>query len=283
MPKALEGENDLALGSALDAATLFGVKGKVALVTGGGSGIGAMITVGLASNGAKVYVASRKDTSEFCGQVSAKPEVRAAGGSAESLRADVAEEAQCQAMLDRIAQRDGRLNILINNAGTNIAAPLGKYPADGYDKVLRVNLRAVFHLTQLAIPLLRKGATHADPARVVNISSIQGIRAPATPTYAYSAAKAGVLMNSAHLASSLAPKHITVNSVCPGPFMSRMMRGTVDMVGGEKAIAKTTALNRIGSPEDAAASVLYLCGKGGSFVTGATIAVDGGTLVKAML
>eukprot|EP00756_Hemistasia_phaeocysticola_P010563 Hpha_TRINITY_DN15029_c5_g21::TRINITY_DN15029_c5_g21_i1::g.125637::m.125637 len=280
MPKAQEGENERALTSALDAVSLFGVPGKVALVTGGGSGIGAMITVGLVVNGARVYIASRKDTSEFAAELNAKPEVQRSGGKAFSLQADVGNAAAVTKLLSEIASREaGGLSILINNAGTNYSAPLGKTDSAMFDKVMQVNTRALFHLTQEAVPLLRKAATKEDPARVINVSSIQGLRAPATDNFAYSASKAAVLMLSDHLSGKLSGKNITVNSICPGPFESRMMRGTLSAMGTD-TVAKTTGLGKIGAPEDAAGAVLYLCGKSGAFVTGARITIDGGALTK---
>lgn len=280
MPKAQAGENEAALHSALDAVSLFGVKGKVALVTGGGSGIGAMISVGLAVNGARVYIASRKDTSEFASEINAKPEVQQSGGKAFALQADVGKAASVTKLLADIgSQEAGGLNILINNAGTNFSAAIGKHDAAMFDKVMQINARAVFDLTQQALPLMKKAATKADPGRVVMVSSIQGIRAPATETYSYAASKAAVLMLTDHLSGKLAKNNITVNAICPGPFQSRMMRGTIKMAG-ENMIAKSTGLNKMGAPEDAAGSVLYLCGKAGAFVTGAKITIDGGSLTK---
>eukprot|EP00756_Hemistasia_phaeocysticola_P004789 Hpha_TRINITY_DN13007_c0_g1::TRINITY_DN13007_c0_g1_i1::g.68697::m.68697 len=280
MPKAQEGENEAALNSALDACSLFGVPGKVALVTGGGSGIGAMISVGLAVNGARVYIASRKDTSPFAAEVNAKPEVKKSGGSAISLQADVGRADSVDKLLAEIASREpSGLHILINNAGTNFAAPIGKHDAAMFDKVLQINTRAVFDITQKALPLLKKAATKADPARVVMVSSIQGLRAPATETFSYSASKAAVLMLTDHLSGKLSSKNITVNAICPGPFQSRMMRGTIS-AAGEDTIAQSTGLGKMGAPEDAAGSILYLCGKSGAFVTGAKIVIDGGLLTK---
>ena len=239
MPQALEGENDQALATDMSLEGLFGAKGKVALITGGGSGIGAMIATGLSRNGAKVYIASRKPTIEFASQLP----------NCTSVQCDVANSEQVDKLLQLIKENHGKLDILINNAGTNFSAPLGKYTSESFDKVMQVNVRSLFYMTQAALPLLVAAAKDNGPARVINIASINGLRAPTDmDTYAYSSSKAAVVMLSKHLAGKLGKKNITVNSICPGPFPSRMMRGTIKMVG-EKNISKNTALGRLGEPQ----------------------------------
>lgn len=270
MPKAVDGENDLALQSDLSHAALFGCKGKVAVVTGGGSGIGAMIASGLAQNGAKVYVVSRKDCSEFAA---------ALPGGAVSLQCDVSVVDEVSRLYNELERREGRLDILVNNAGTNFNAPIDSHDFAMFEKVIAVNTNSIFLLTQKVLPLLRKASGPGSPARVINIASTDALKAPVDrDNFGYGASKAAVLRLTEHLAGALGRDGITVNAVCPGPFQSRMMRATIKAVGGEDVIGQGTALGRIGSPEDAAGVVLYLSGRSAAGVTGATILVDSGAL-----
>lgn len=273
MPKAEGGENDAALQADLSLGALFGVEGKVVLVTGGGSGIGAMIAAGFARNGCRVYIASRKDTSAYAAELS-----KVGPGSCVSLVCDVGVAEQQKSLFAAIQKAEGKLHVLVNNSGTVYNAPIGKHPPDMFDKVMQLNTNAIFSLTQLALPLLQAASSAEDPARVINISSVNGIRVPRPDTFAYSASKAAVLMLSKHLASALGPMHITVNSVCPGPFVSRMMRGTIQHAG-EARIASSTALGRLGAPSDAAGACLFLASRAGSYLTGTEFALDGGSLV----
>ena len=240
MPAAMENENAGALNADMSLSTLYGMDGKVALITGGGSGIGAMMATALARHGAKVYIASRKDISAFARDL---PRCVA-------MQCDVGNMADVTRMIEEIKTREGKLNILINNAGTNFNAPLGKYSSEMFDKVMTVNVRSIFDVTQAAAPLLYKSAKDDDsPSRVINISSINGIRIPiGMDTYAYSASKAAVIRLSQHLASSMGKHGVLVNSVCPGPFESRMMRGMVKTVG-KKTIGSGTCVGRMGSPQ----------------------------------
>mmetsp|Transcript_22606 Transcript_22606/g.33886 ORF Transcript_22606/g.33886 Transcript_22606/m.33886 type:complete len:280 (+) Transcript_22606:59-898(+) len=274
MPKAAEGENDAALEANLDVASLFGVKGKVVLITGGGSGIGAMIAAGFVKNGAKVYIASRKDTSEY-----AEALTKVGPGTCKALTCDVGVYAQHKTLIEAIQKAEGKLHVLVNNSGTNYSGKLGQTPPEMFEKVVQVNTNAIFALVQTALPLLEAAASSADPARIINISSINGLQAPTMDTFAYSTSKAAVLMLSKHLASALGSKQITCNSICPGPFMSRMMRGTVKGVG-EETISGNTALGRMGLPDDIAGSCLFLSSRAGGYVTGTEFALDGGQLVS---
>lgn len=272
MPKAIDGENDRALTSDLSLSALFGVQGKVCVVTGGGSGIGAMIATGLAQNGAKVYVVARKDCSAFTSQLP---------GGAVSLQCDVANADDVTRLVQELETREGRIDVLVNNAGTNYNKPIDEHEFEMFEKVLAVNTSSIFLLTQKALPLLRKAGASGQHASVVNIGSTDGIRAPTDrDNFAYGASKAAVIRLTEHLAGALGREGITVNSLCPGPFQSRMMRATVQAAGGEEAIGSGTALGRMGSPEDAAGTVLYLAGRAGAGTTGATILVDCGALVN---
>jgi NAD(P)-dependent dehydrogenase (short-subunit alcohol dehydrogenase family) len=273
MPKAEEGENDASVNASLGVASLFSVSGKVVLVTGGGSGIGAMIAAGFVQNGCRVYVASRKDTSAYAAQLTTK-----GPGSCVSVVCDVTDAARQQTLIETIEKAEGKLHVLVNNSGTNFNAPLEDYTMDAFRKVMQLNVDAMFGLTRICAPLLEKSSSKADPGRVINISSINGKEVPTFNSFAYSTSKAAVLMLTKHLASAIGERHITVNAICPGPFMSRMMRGTVQ-AAGEETVAGGTALGRLGTPEDAVGLCLMLSSRAGSYLTGAEIALDGGSLV----
>jgi NAD(P)-dependent dehydrogenase (short-subunit alcohol dehydrogenase family) len=248
---------------------LFSLEGKVALVTGGTSGIGAMIARGYVESGARVYVASRK--ADACEQVAKE---LSAFGTCLPLPADLGAMDGVRQLARELAEREPKLHVLVNNAGANWAAPLGQYPESGWDKVMSLNLKAIFFLTEALIPALAAAASDEDPARVINIASIVGLNAPALDTFAYSASKAGVLHMTRVLAGKLARKRITVNSIAPGPFESKMMKVTLERFGS--GIASQNPLGRIGRPEDMAGAAIYLASRAGSYVTGANLVVDGG-------
>jgi NAD(P)-dependent dehydrogenase (short-subunit alcohol dehydrogenase family) len=247
---------------------LFSIEGRTALVTGGTSGIGAMIARGYVEAGARVYVASRK--AEAC-EATAKE--LSQHGTCIGIPADLGSEQGCRALADAIADREPALHILVNNAGANWGAPFAEFPDAAFDKVLALNVKGVFHLTRALVPLLEKAAEVGNPARVINIGSIDGIQVPLLETYAYSASKAAVHHMSRVLARKLAP-HITVNAVAPGPFQSKMMAATLDQFGD--SIAGNNPLGRIGAPEDMAGIAIFLASKAGAYVTGTVIPVDGG-------
>jgi NAD(P)-dependent dehydrogenase (short-subunit alcohol dehydrogenase family) len=249
---------------------LFSVKGKVALVTGGSRGIGLMIARGLALAGARVYVSSRK--ADAC--ESAAREICEQGGDCHPLPADVSTAEECEGLAAELASREPALNVLVNNAGANWGAPLAEYPDSAWDKVLALNVKAVFHLTRACLPQLEKAAGPEDPGRVINIGSIDGLHVPALETYAYSASKAAVHHLTRTLARQLAPRHITVNAVAPGPFESKMMAATLERF--RDAIVGSCPLGRIGEPEDMAGVAIYLASRAGAYLTGAVIPVDGG-------
>lgn len=248
---------------------LFSVRGKVALVTGGSRGIGLMIARGLVRAGATVYISSRK--ADVCDRVAAE---LSREGRCISLPADLSTEAGNRGLADAFASRESALHILVNNAGANWGAPLAEYPDSAWDKVLALNLKAVFHLTRALLPQLERARRPGDPARVINIGSIDGLRVPLLETYAYSASKAAVHHLTRVLAVRLAPLGITVNAVAPGPFESKMMAETLNRF--RDAIVASCPLGRIGEPDDMAGVVLYLSSRAGAYVTGAVIPVDGG-------
>jgi NAD(P)-dependent dehydrogenase (short-subunit alcohol dehydrogenase family) len=248
---------------------LFSVAGKVALVTGGSRGIGLMIAQGFVEGGARVYISARKASA--CDAAAAELSKL---GTCISLPADVAEPAEVERLAREIAAREPRLHVLVNNAGANWGAPMAEYPDSAWDKVLGVNVKAVFNLTRALVPQLEAAATAADPARVINIGSIDGLTAPDLETYAYSASKAAVHHLTRVLAKKLARKKITVNAVAPGPFESKMMEKTLKDFG--PMIVESCPLKRIGEPEDMAGVAIYLASRAGAYVTGAVIPVDGG-------
>lgn len=248
---------------------LFSVEGKTALVTGGSSGIGLMIARGYVENGAHVYISSRKK--DVCEQVAAE---LSKAGRCTAIPADLSSEAECNRLGDEITGREGKLDILVNNAGANWGAPMAEFPDSAWDKVLAVNVKAVFQLTRRLVPELAAAATPATPARVINIGSIDGLKPPILETYAYSASKAAVHQLTRVLAQKLAPKHITVNAVAPGPFQSKMMKATLERFGD--SIAKSNPLGRIGSDEDMAGIAIFLASRAGAYLTGTVIPVDGG-------
>jgi len=252
---------------------LFSIEGKVALVTGGSRGIGLMIARGYVENGATVYISSRKK--DVCDQVAAELSKH---GVCHSLPADVSTEAECQRLAAELAAREPRLHILVNNAGANWGAPLEEYPDDAWNKVLALNLKSVFFLTRACLPQLEAAATADDPARVINTGSVDGLRVPLLHTYAYSSSKAAVHHLTRVLAVELAPKHITVNAVAPGPFESKMMAETLRRFGD--AIKASCPLGRIGEPEDMAGVAIYLASRAGAYLTGTVIPVDGGITIR---
>jgi NAD(P)-dependent dehydrogenase (short-subunit alcohol dehydrogenase family) len=249
---------------------LFSIEGKVAVVTGGSSGIGLMISRGYVEAGARVYISSRK--AEVCEQVAKElSEV----GTCIALPHDLSNLDGVRALTADVARHEsGGVHILVNNAGANWAAPLSEYPESGWDKVMDLNLKSVFFLTQQMVPLLTTAATQEDPARIINIASIDGLGVPALDTFAYSSSKAAVLHLTRVLSRKLARQHVTVNAVAPGPFQSRMMRETLERFG--EGIAQQNPLGRIGRPEDMAGVAIYLASRAGAYLTGVTIPIDGG-------
>jgi NAD(P)-dependent dehydrogenase (short-subunit alcohol dehydrogenase family) len=248
---------------------LFSIEGKVALVTGGSRGIGLMIARGYAENGARVYVSSRD--ADACAKVAAE---LSKVGTCAAIPGDLAQPAEVKRVAGELAAREPALHILVNNAGANWGAALEEFPDSAWDKVLALNVKAVFHLTVALLPQLAAAATPDDPARVINIGSIDGIQVPLLETYAYSASKAAVHHMTRVLARKLASRDITVNAVAPGPFESKMMAATLEKF--RDSLVKTVPRKRIGEPEDMAGIAIYLASRAGAYVTGAVIPVDGG-------
>jgi NAD(P)-dependent dehydrogenase (short-subunit alcohol dehydrogenase family) len=247
---------------------LFSIAGKTALVTGGSRGIGRMIAGGFVAAGARTYISSRN--AEVCDAVAAELSKE---GECISVPADLSTEAGCRGLAEEMGRREERLPILVNNAGNTWGAPLEEFGDAQWDRVLSLNVKGVFHTTKFLLPLLEAASAEDDPARVINIGSIDGIGVPALETYSYSASKAAVHQLTRHLAKKLAPR-ITVNAIAPGPFESKMMAATLDAFGEQ--IRSSAPMKRIGRPDDMAGAAIYLASRAGAYVTGVILPVDGG-------
>jgi len=250
---------------------LFDLSGKVAVVTGGSRGIGYMIAEGLVSNGVRTYITSRK-----ADECNAAAEQLSAIGQCTSLPSDLSTEDGIATFVDGFGQRESQLHILVNNAGAAWGAPMGSFPASGFDKVLNVNVRAPFLLTQALLDPLRAAATEDDPARVIMIGSVDGMMVPHGDNFSYSASKAALHMMARHMAHFVVRDHITINSIAPGPFRSKMMGYMLDDPERRARVAHSVPRQRIGTPQDMAGAVIYLSSRAGAWLTGVTIPVDGG-------
>jgi NAD(P)-dependent dehydrogenase (short-subunit alcohol dehydrogenase family) len=260
----------------LDIHKLFSLEGKVALVSGGSRGIGYMMTQGLLQAGAKAYITAR--TADVCEQ--AADELRQYG-NCEAIPADINDAEARQLLFTRIDESDGKLDVLVNNAGTAWGDSYEDYAEKAFDKVLRLNVATVFTMTRDFTSLLEKAASAADPARVINIGSMDGLHIPTVHgvgTYAYTASKAAVHHLTRHLAVELGPRNITVNAIAPGFFRSKMTAKVFEHF--EDDIAKNSLLNRVGEAEDIAGLAIFLSSLAGAYVDGAVIPVDGGTIVN---
>jgi NAD(P)-dependent dehydrogenase (short-subunit alcohol dehydrogenase family) len=253
---------------------LFSLDGKTALVTGGATGIGRMAAEALVRAGARVLIASRKG--KACEAVAEELNALGAPGSAEGFAGDVGSEEGVEALAKAVQARTDRLDILMNNAGISWGAPLGQFPYFAWEKVNAVNVAGLFHLTQALLPMLSDSGKAEDPARVVNVGSVMGEVPMGDGAYSYSASKAAVLHLSKILAKELAGHHITVNALAPGPFVSRMTAFATHDEGMREKVGDDVPLGRVGREEDIAGCMLFLCGRGGAYVTGAVIPVSGG-------
>jgi NAD(P)-dependent dehydrogenase (short-subunit alcohol dehydrogenase family) len=247
---------------------LFDVSGKVVLVTGGSRGIGEMIARGFVDAGAMVYISSRN--ADACATLA---EELSRTGVCVALPSDLSHEEECRRLAEELARREDHLDVLVNNAGATWGAPMAEYDERAFERVLALNVKAVFHLTKFLRPMLEVAGTPDEPARVINIGSIDGLRAPHMETYAYSASKAAVHQLTRHLARFLAPR-VTVNAIAPGPFESKMMHATLEAFGEQ--IAAGAPLKRIGRPSDMAGAAIFLASPAASYVTGTVLPVDGG-------
>ena len=251
--------------------SLFSLEGKLAVVTGGSRGIGYMIADGLIDAGCRIIISARK-----VDQVTAAAEALGAKGECEAIPADLSTAEGCQGLADSVAERTDSLPILVNNAGATWGEPIEDFPVGGWDKVMNTNVRSVFLLTRALLPQLRAAASPEDPARVINIGSVDGLRPSNLEVYSYSASKAAVHMLTRQLARHLVTDNITVNAIAPGPFESKMMAWALEDPELRAEIAADVPLGRIGRPDDVAGAAIYLASRAGSYLTGAVVPVAGG-------
>jgi NAD(P)-dependent dehydrogenase (short-subunit alcohol dehydrogenase family) len=229
--------------------------------------------------GAHVFIASRKQGA--CETVAAELNQMGSLGKATGFVGDVGSAAGVEALSEEIAKRTDTLNILMNNAGLTWGAELGKFPFEAWEKVQSVNNAGLFHLTQSLLPMLIKSATLDDPSRVVNVGSVMGDAPLGDGAYSYAASKAAVHQITKIMAKELAEKHVTVNALAPGPFVSRMTAfATADEDTRDK-VGQDVPLGRVGRDEDIAGCMQFLCGRGGSYLTGAILPVSGGIQVMS--
>jgi len=248
---------------------LFSLKGRIALVTGGSRGIGKMIARGFLEHGAdKVYITARK--AEACDETAKE---LSQYGTCISIPIDISTVEGCKKLANAIAEREPRLDILVNNAGAAWGAEFDEFPEHGWDKVMNLNVKSPFFLTQALHAGLKAAASAERPAKVINIASIDGIRLNPLETYSYHASKAALIYLTRRMAAKLVEDKIVVTAIAPGPFASEMNRGARDHAD---VVAARTPLRRIGTDEDMAGAAIYLASRAGDYVVGDTIAVDGG-------
>ena len=251
---------------------LFNLNGKIALVTGGSRGIGAMIAEGFVRNGVKTYISSRK--SDPCDK---KAKELSKYGECISIPADLTDMNEMDKLVTKIKDKETKLNILVNNAGAAWGASFDDFPEIGWDKVMDTNVKSVFFLTQKLVDILETSASKSDPSRIINIGSIDGLGIPRAETYSYPASKAAVHQLTKVLANRLANRNINVNAIAPGPFESNMMAHTLEEYGEQ--IKSSVPRGRIGVPEDMAGASIFLSSRASSYITGSIIPVDGGSLI----
>ncbi|KLO19614.1 NAD(P)-binding protein [Schizopora paradoxa] len=271
----------------LNISNLFNVKGKIAVVSGGGSGIGKMIASALVANGAKVYIAARKEAQ----LKEAADELNAEGpGSCHYIVADLGSKAGCVALTNEIKKREQKIHILVNNSGASWGANWDDFPEkEGWDRLMALNVKSIFYMTVGLTDLLAKDSTAQDPARIINISSTASVSAHAEGSplsgstqglWSYHTSKAAVNHLTSQLALTLGKKKITVNAILPGIFPSKMTSYGFRITGGDK-IAAVHPMGRVGSPTDMAGTALFLCSPASAHVTGSHIILDGGATLSS--
>jgi len=252
----------------MDVNSLFRLDGKVALVTGGSRGIGRMIAEGFVASGAKVYVSSRK--AEACQETADE-----LGENCIALPQDVSTVEGCKALAAQLAEREDKLDILVNNAGAAWGEPFDSFPESGWDKVMDLNVKSPFFLTQALHGMLKAAASEDRPAKVINITSIDGQRVNPWETYSYQASKAALIHLTRRMAARLIEDQIVVSSLAPGAFPSNMNKVARDH--GDQ-VAKRLPAGRVGQDEDMAGAAIYLASRAGDYVVGETLTVDGGVV-----
>lgn len=252
---------------------LFDISGKVAVVTGGSRGIGAMIARGFVENGARTYITARREE-----ELRATEAELGALGDCIAIPSNLATLDGVRSFAAEIAERESAVHILVNNAGASWGAGIDEFPEGGWDKVMDLNVKSLFFLTQALLSQLRAAGTAEDPGRVINIGSINGLCYAALQNYSYTASKAAVHHLTRQLATDLAGDCINVNAIAPGFFPSKM---TAHMLEHEAEMVKHIPRGRLGTPEDAAGAAIFLCSRASAFVTGNVLVLDGGQYAAA--
>ncbi|KAK4215944.1 oxidoreductase [Rhypophila decipiens] len=267
-----------------DFPSLFSVKGKVVVVTGGSRGLGLTAASALLQAGAsKVFISSRKSAAceSACRTLNSLPGINSATQKAISVPSDSATLEGIKHLVSEVSKHTSHVDILLANAGATWGEKFDTHPDSAFAKVMDLNVRGVFNLIREFAPLLEKKASVEDPSRVVITASVAGLGIGTLgkqATYGYSASKAAVIHLGRNLAVELGPRHITVNSICPGFFPTKMSNGLLEISGGAENIAKENPMQRLGRPDDIAGVIVYLTSRAGSHVNGATIEIDGGAL-----
>ena len=267
----------------MDFSNLFSVKGKTVVITGGSRGIGEMIAAGFLANGAKVIISSRKADACEATVERLKSEY---GGEIYAIPSDVGQMVGIEHLASEIAKREEKVDVLVNNAGVAWGATFEDFPEHGWDKVMDVNVKGIFFLTQKLAPLLRKAASAEDPARVLNIASIDGLHTSPMSGYAYGTSKAAVIHLTRFMGAQHVGEHILVNGIAPGPFPTWMLSTGVGY-GGEtegvdwQAIGDRNPSGRVGTPQDIAGLAMFLSSRAGAYISGHTIPCDGGIVASS--
>lgn len=257
----------------MDMKSLFDMEGKVAVVTGGSRGIGAMIARGFVENGVKTYITARREE-----ELRATADELSRFGQCIAIPSDLSNMEGVKAFAGAVTSDDSAVHVLVNNAGTTWGAPIEEFPEDGWDKTMNLNVKSMFYLTQQLLPALEAAATPEDPSRVINVGSINGITHPHMQNYAYSASKAAVHQLTRHLGAELSPRHVNVNAIAPGFFPSKM---TSHLLDHSDELGKAFPCGRLGNAEDAAGTAIYLSSRASAWVTGHTLVLDGGAVANA--
>ncbi|NMP15485.1 SDR family oxidoreductase [Thalassotalea sp. Y01] len=258
---------------------LFSVKGKTAIVTGGSRSIGKMISKGLVEHGVKTYITARNEAQLQATAIELSNLVD--DSLCIPIVADLSSLEGINAFVETIKQSEEKIDILINNAGATWGASFTEFPEVGWDKVMNLNAKSPFFLTQKLLPLLSHSAHAEHPSRVVNIASINAFNNPRMSNYSYSASKAAVVQMTRHLAADLVKKHININAIAPGFFLSKMTKYAVENKQTEQFVKQMVPKERLGNGDDIAGSVIYLCSKASNWMTGHTLVLDGGVIASS--
>lgn len=249
---------------------LFDISGKVALVTGGSRGIGFMIARGYVAAGARVYIVSRD-----AGRCDAAAAELSKSGECVPVPADLSSLAEVERVVNVIGAREAGLHVLVNNAGTAWGASVDEFPVRGWDKVMDLNLRSPFFLVQKLLPLLEAVGRADDPARIINLGSVDGLHTPLFENFSYAAAKAGIHHLTRMLAAHLATRNISVNAIAPGYFDTDMTQPMIDSMGLD-ALMAIVPQKRLGQGDDISGVATFLASRASAYITGVTLPVDGG-------